>query len=157
MTERAYLRMRRHLGPTVPVPVWPDGMHLKAFTESEAAEVHALLKLAYANGGGSVPSIGEWWSVLSQDSEYDPSLCFLVRDRRGALVGFAQCWTTAFVKDFVVHPDHRRRGIGQALLLHIFHVFRDRGAERVDLKVQTNNLSGAIPFYESLGMLQIAD
>jgi ribosomal protein S18 acetylase RimI-like enzyme len=149
--------MRRHLSPTVPVPLWPDGVHLEAFTASEAAEAHALLELAYADGGGSVPSLGEWWSVLSQDSEYDPTLCFLVRDRPGALVGFAQCWDCAFVKDFVVHPDHRRRGIGQALLLHIFRVFHERGAEIVDLKVQINNPSGAIPFYESLGMQQIAD
>jgi ribosomal protein S18 acetylase RimI-like enzyme len=105
----------------------------------------------------AAPPFEDWWSSLSNDGEYDPDLCFPVRDRNGGLVGFAQCWTTGFVKDFVVHPRHRRRGIGRALLLHIFRIFRERGAEAVDLKVQTDNPSGAVRFYESLGMMKVSD
>jgi ribosomal protein S18 acetylase RimI-like enzyme len=118
--------------------------------------VHALLELAYADSEGSVSSFEEWWPSLAQDSEYDPTLCFLACDRAGSLVGFAQCWTTAFVKDLVVHPRYRRRGIGRALLLHIFSVFQRRGFPAVDLKVLINNRSGAVQLYESLGMFLIA-
>lgn len=80
MTELPHLLMRRRLNELVSAPIWPDGVHLKAFTESHAAEVHALLELAYADGGGTVPPFAEWWPLLSQDSEYDPALCFLVCD-----------------------------------------------------------------------------
>ena len=149
--------MRRGLNESVEAPIWPVGVYLIAFTESYASEVHALLELAYADSGGAVPSFEEWWPSLSQDSEYDPNLCFLVCDREGHLVGFAQCWSTAFVKDSVVHPRYRRRGIGRALLLHIFRVFQERGAEAVDLKVQTGNPSGAAQFYQSLAMLKISN
>ncbi len=69
--------------------------------------------------------------------------------------GFAQCWTTNFVKDFVVHPDWQRRGLGRALLVHVFHVFQERGAPAVELKVETGNFS-AIQFYQNLGMEKVA-
>ena len=149
--------MRRLLGETIAAPIWPDGLHLKNFTPACAGDAHALLELAYANGGGSVPSFEVWWRALSQDSQYDPDLCFPVRDEVGKLVGFAQCWTTAFVKDLVVHPDFRKRGVGRALLLHIFQVFQKRGAAAVELKVQTDNPSGAVQFYARLGMSPVSN
>jgi len=127
VTELPYLRMRRRLNELVGVPVWAAGVHLKTLRESHAADVHALLELVYADGGGSVSSFEEWWPSLSQDGEYDLNLCFSVCDEKGGLVGFAQCWTSAFVKEFVVHPSIRRCGIGRALLLHIFGIFQEEG------------------------------
>ena len=152
MAEIPYLRMQRDLSETMDAPVWPDGVHLADFAENQAEEAHALLELAYRDGGGSVPAFGKWWPRLSQDDEYDLKLCFAVRSRDGSLIGFAQCWTSGFVKDFVVHPHYRGHGIGRALLLHIFNAFRERGASVVALKVETGNPSGAVAFYERLGM-----
>lgn len=149
--------MRRPLSGTLAAPVWPDGTRLEPFSEGCARDCHALLALAYKHGGGSVPVFGEWWASLSQDSEYDPALCFPVQGGDGRLVGFAQCWTSGFVKDLGVHPDHRRRRIGRALLTHIFQVFHQRGIKAVSLKVETSNPSGAVQFYEDLGMRRIAD
>jgi ribosomal protein S18 acetylase RimI-like enzyme len=157
VTEIPHLRMQRRLSEAMDAPIWPDGVYLQAFAESYAAEVHALLELAYRDGGGSVPAFGEWWRSLSQDSEYDPGLCFPVRDKEGNLAGFAQCWISAFVKDFVVHPRWRRHGIGRALLLHIFRIFKERRAQTVALKVETGNPSGAVAFYERLGMSREGD
>ncbi len=152
MAEIPYLRMQRDLSETMDAPVWPDGVHLADFAENQAEEAHALLELAYRDGGGSVPAFGKWWPRLSQDDEYDLKLCFAVRSRDGSLIGFAQCWTSGFVKDFVVHPHYRGHGIGRALLLHILNAFRERGALAVALKVETGNPSGAVAFYERLGM-----
>ena len=146
--------MRRALYEPLAAPIWPDSVHLKNFTPGLAEDAHALLQLAYADGGGTVPAFEDWWTGLSSDSEYDPSLCFLACDADGNFAGFAQCWTLGFVKDFVVHPRHRRRGIGRALLSHVFHVFRARGIAAVDLKVHTGNMAG-IRLYESLGMLRV--
>ena len=157
VTEIRQLRMRRSLRESVGSLIWPDGVHLETFSESRAAEVHALLELAYAGGGGAVDAFEEWWSSLSTDSEYSPDLCFPAYASEGAIVAIAQCWTSAFIKDLAVHPGWRRRGIGRALLLHVFHVFQERGALAVDLKVQTENPSGAVQFYKSLGMFQISD
>jgi ribosomal protein S18 acetylase RimI-like enzyme len=149
--------MRRLLGETIAAPIWPDGLHLEDFTPACGRDAHALLELAYAKGGGSVPAFEAWWCALSQDGEYDPDLCFPVRDGEGKLVGFAQCWTSAFVKDLVVHPDFRKCGVGRALLLYIFQVFQKRGAAAVELKVQTDNPSGAVQFYARLGMSPVSN
>ena len=157
VTEIPQLRMRRSLAESLETPAWPEDAHLKTFSESHAAEVHALLELAYAKGGGAVDSFEAWWSSLSTDTEYSPNLCFPVYASGGAIVAIAQCWTSAFVKDLAVHPNWQRRGIGRALLLHVFHAFKERGALAVDLKVQTGNLSGAVQLYKSLGMFQVSN
>jgi ribosomal protein S18 acetylase RimI-like enzyme len=148
------LRMRRSLSERVSVPIWPVGIHLEMFSESQAPAAHALLRLAYAAGGGAVAPFEEWWNSLSNDHEYEPALCFPVYESTVRLIGFAQCWTTAFVKDLVVHPAYQRRGIGRALLLQVSHIFAERGAKTVDLKVQRDNPT-AILFYESLGMFRV--
>jgi ribosomal protein S18 acetylase RimI-like enzyme len=156
VTDVPHLRMERRLRESVDAPHWPDGVHLASFAESQAVEAQALLELSYRDGGGSVASFEEWWLQLSRDSEYDPGMCFPVRDEAGGLVAFAQCWTSGFVKDFVVHPRYRGHGIGRALLLHIFRIFKERSAQTVALKVETGN-PGAVAFYERLGMAREGD
>ena len=142
--------MRRMLDIPFPPPSWPQYIHLTGLTSEASRQVHDLLLLAYQNGGGSVAPHAEWWHSLLTDSEFDPSLCFLAWDREG-LVGIAQCWSSAFIKDLAVHPRRRGEGIGKSLLLHTFDIFKTRGASAVDLKVQTNNVA-AIRLYAQMGM-----
>ena len=84
------------------------------------------------------------------DSEFDPDLCFLV-EVGDDLAAAAICWTSAFVKDIVVHENWRRRGFGESLLRLAFRTFQARGATHVELKVQAQNAS-AIRLYERVGM-----
>lgn len=105
------LRMRKLLDPPFDPPLWPAGVYLTELVPGIAREVHDLLVLGYQNGGGSVAPFPDWWSALVSDPEFDASLCFLAWDEAG-IAGVAQCWTSAFVKDLVVHP--RRRGQGLA-------------------------------------------
>jgi ribosomal protein S18 acetylase RimI-like enzyme len=146
------LRFRRDLLDPVNPPIWPVGVHLADFTLSDAAEVHALMSLGYADGGGAVGDYSSWWESLSSDGEFDPALCFIARCSSGSLVGVAQCWTSAFVKDLVVHPGWRRIGLGEALLRQVFATFRRRGATAADLKVRVDNPSGAVRLYKRVGM-----
>lgn len=156
MTERLVLRMRRMLTDLPPPPVWPDGTGLVPFEPDRHAEtVHALLKAAYARGGGYVEPLGIWWPSLREDSEYDPALCFVAEDRQGRVIGVAQCWTSAFIKDLAVDPGHRGQGLGSALLIETFRAFHARGASFVELKVDSDNPSGALRLYRSLGFEEI--
>ncbi|MCB8819154.1 GNAT family N-acetyltransferase [Microvirga rosea] len=156
MAERLVLRMRRSLTAPVPAPSWPDGIRLAAFDpDHHARDVHALLVAAYARGGGEVAPYDAWLPALTGDAEYDAALCFVAVDDRNAVAGVAQCWTSAFIKDLAVRADHRRQGLGSALLLHAFRRFRERGAPFVDLKVDSDNPSGALRLYRAHGMQQI--
>jgi ribosomal protein S18 acetylase RimI-like enzyme len=143
-------RMRKLLEDPFDPPAWPPDVYLTELNPDLAREVHTLLILGYQNGGGSIAPFSDWWSALLSDSEFDASLCFLAWDQQG-LIGIAQCWTSAFVKDLVVHPRRRRQGIGASLLLHTYAVFYHRGAITVDLKVEAGNTS-AIRLYLQSGM-----
>lgn len=148
-------RLRRDLASAVADPVWPAGVSLRIFTAEDAPAVHRLMQVAYANGGGRVGAFDQWWPAVRDDGEFDASLCFLAVDGRGEILGAAQCWTSALIKDLVVHPDARRRGIAEALLLTAFGAFRRRGATGVDLKVELDNPSGAVRLYRRLGMRDV--
>lgn len=117
--------------------------------------VHRLLEVGYADGGGHVGSFEEWPS-LRADEEFAADLFFLAENERQDIVGVAQCWTSAFIKDLVVHPLARRQGIATALLWQVFSEFQHRGAKHVDLKVHVDNPTGALRLYRAMGMREVA-
>ena len=103
--------------------VWPDFCR-----QQHPEQAWRLLNEAYASGVGTI-------------------------DREtGRLIGFAQCWTSGFVKDLAVAAPWRKMGLGTALLRAAFREFKPRGAHFVDLKVEASNPSGAVSVYRRLGM-----
>lgn len=145
--------MRRDLRQTLAPLTNPSAIRLLTLSPELAPQVHALLVLGYQQGGGSVPDYEHWHTAFATDPEFDPSLCFIAADERG-LVGVAQCWTSAFIKDLVVDPRARRQGLARALLNHAFEAFRVRGEAWVDLKVMENN-HDARRLYETSGMCYV--
>ena len=142
--------MRRDLGKDAPDAPWPQGIELCTYSAELATDVHALMQLGYSEGGGRVPALDAWQQQFETDPEYDPTLCFIARDGE-AVVGVAQCWTSAYIKNLVVHPRMQGRGLGRALLLNVFKVFQQRREGFVDLKVLEDNRR-AQRLYESAGM-----
>lgn len=111
---------------------------------------------AYSMGGGRVESFEEWWPRLRSDPEYDSTLCWTaIEEASGLIVGFAQCWTSAFVKDIVVSARWRRCGLGKSMMFDIFRTFKSRGANSVKLKIARDNPHGATHFYRQLGMEEV--
>jgi ribosomal protein S18 acetylase RimI-like enzyme len=142
--------MRRDLGKDAPDAPWPQDIELRTYSVELAADVHHLMQIGYREGGGRVPALDTWQQQFETDPEYDPSLCFIAHDAKG-VVGVAQCWTSAYIKNLVVHPRMQGRGLGRALLLHAFKVFQQRREGFVDLKVLEDN-QRAQQLYESAGM-----
>lgn len=145
------IRFRKALSADMPPPVWPNGSRRLALPVTDPRALHAILADAYASGFGQVPPFADWWSALTQDSEYDPEFIIIAATTDGAPIGLVQGWSSAFIKDFAVTPAWRGKGVGEALLLSIFHAYHLRGANNVDLKVVAEN-SGAIDLYRRLGM-----
>jgi ribosomal protein S18 acetylase RimI-like enzyme len=142
--------MRRDLGKDAPDAFMPQGIELRTYSVELAPDVHALMQLGYREGGGRVPALDTWQQRFETDPEYDPSLCFIAHDAEG-VVGVAQCWTSAYIKNLVVHPRMQGRGLGRAMLLNAFKVFQQRREGFVDLKVLEDNRR-AQRLYESAGM-----
>ncbi|MGB3136693.1 MAG: GNAT family N-acetyltransferase [Nodosilinea sp.] len=55
-----------------------------------------------------------------------------------------------YLEDLFVHPDYRRQGIGQALLVHLGKLALERGCGRLEWNVLDWN-TPAIEFYQSMG------
>jgi ribosomal protein S18 acetylase RimI-like enzyme len=142
--------MRRNLAEAVPDITWPKGIELTQYRPELAEVVHHLMELGNREGGGRVPALEVWQQRFETDPEYDPSLCFIALDGE-AIVGVCQCWTSAYIKNLVVHPRAQGLGLGRALLLNAFKAFQQRREGFVDLKVLENNLR-AQRLYESAGM-----
>lgn len=142
--------LRRDLSGVLPDAQWPEGIELSVYREEMAPAVHQLMQLGQLKGGGRVPSPDDWRQRFASDPEYDPALCFVACDAEG-VVGVAQCWTSAYIKNLVVHPRMQGRGLGRALLLYAFSVFQQRREGFVDLRVLEDNLR-ARWLYESVGM-----
>jgi len=147
-------RMRRDLARPLAPPAWPEGISVGPFRTADAPAIHALLELGYRQGYGTVADQETWHDALVSDDEFAADLCFVAKDGAGRVVGIAQCWTVGFVKDLVVHPEWRRRGLGLALLHAAFAAFAARGKTHVDLRVDADN-EAAIALYDKAGMREV--
>ena len=139
-------------------PVWPDGLASRPFRRGEERAVYDAYVEAFADHWGFVPeSFGDWrtWN-LGPDA--DTSLWRLVED--GGEIA-AACLskpsrgddeTLGWVSVLAVRPAWRRRGLARALLLESFGLFRAIGRPRAALGVDSENTTGALGLYESVGM-----
>lgn len=98
--------------------------------------------------------VDEWYAPyrLADEVDRDETL-LLVADREGDVVGFAHgVWSDGegYVMRLYVHPDHRRRGVGRALLVDVCDALFDRGATEVSATVLSANEPGR-RFYERFG------
>jgi len=148
-----YLRLRRSLIEPVAVPDLLPGVGLLPLWRAKPINLHRILEAAYADGGGAVGSFDQWWWPLVEDAEFDPHLVIILADEEDDPLGLVQCWTGSFIKDIVVHPRARGRGLGSALLTRAFVRLRERGHLHVDLKVQVANRA-AMRFYARHGMVE---
>ena len=142
----------------LPEPVWPEGVTVRSYTDADAERVQALLDEQYAGWDQSyvARSHAGWLAFMTEHDEFDPAMWFLV-ERDGELVACALHWKESqargWVKDIVVRESERGRGLAKALLNHAFRVYAERGVERVGLKVDSTNPTGAPQLYERLGFV----
>jgi ribosomal protein S18 acetylase RimI-like enzyme len=152
------LRMWRALDGHVAEPAWPDGVTVRTYRDADARRVQSLLDEAYTAWDDTyVPrSADDWLRWMTAHDDFDPALWFLVA-RDGELVACALHWKEhqgrGWVKDLVVRADERGNGLGRALLEEGFRAYAQRGAERVGLKVDSTNPTGAVQLYERAGFL----
>jgi mycothiol synthase len=144
--------MGTDLPAEVESPHWPEGIGVRTFAEEDAHEVKKLLDLAYKEEFHHHPAPFEHWRrFMLDDPSFDADAWFLAV-AGDEIVGAALNWKEGYVKDLVVHPDWRGRGLGKALMLQTFGEFSRRGIPRVTLKTDSNNPTGAWRLYERLGM-----
>ncbi|GCF12918.1 hypothetical protein Harman_08530 [Haloarcula mannanilytica] len=100
--------------------------------------------------------VSDWYSPEQIELELvESQTLLLVSERDESVVGFAHAtWHEAdregYILRLYVHPDHRRAGIGQALLERTCEDLFERDIERINAMVLSANEPGA-EFYERFG------
>ncbi len=74
-------------------------------------------------------------------------------ERLAGYVGSQTVLDESDIMNIAVHPDFRRRGIGEALVTELVAALHDRGSNCLALEVRASN-APAIALYEKLGFAQ---
>jgi GNAT superfamily N-acetyltransferase len=94
-----------------------------------------------------------------------PAAEAVIAERDGQPVGFAlfhgtfstwECRPGLWLEDLYVPPQHRRDGVGEALLRHLARITVERGGTRLEWTALDWN-EPALQFYEKLGARALGD
>jgi ribosomal protein S18 acetylase RimI-like enzyme len=166
VTERGYRRIRSSYRMGVDLrdgefsAVWPVAAAVR--TSIEGVDEPLLYRIgeeSFADHWGHTTTpYEEWLHWLRSMGVGDPSLWF-VAEVDGVPAGVAICRPhdhgdpdCGWVSVLGVLREHRRTGLGTALLTHAFREFQRRGRLRAELGVDAESTTGAVGLYERAGM-----
>jgi ribosomal protein S18 acetylase RimI-like enzyme len=159
---RASLEMQVPLDGATPEPAWPDGLGVRAVRAGEERHVHALLEEAFADANDFRSTPFEEWAAW-WDRETKRLDLWFAAEARGELAAVALCDEErsgtpglGWVESLAVRRPWRRRGLGKALLLHAFRELARLDRTAVGLSVDSENPTGAVRLYESVGMRPVS-
>jgi GNAT superfamily N-acetyltransferase len=104
-------------------------------------------------------SFEQWWEHQHADESFDPRLGFIA-EAGGQIVGASVNGAidgTGWVYELGVRHGWQGRGIGRALLRHTFAMFAANGIRVGRLGVDTENATGALELYRSIGMRPVRE
>ena len=157
---RASYRMGIELEGRSCVPAWPEGVAVRSCVEGvDEPLLYELNETSFRDHWGHTPTpYDEWLHWLRNMGVADPSLWF-VAEVEGTPAGLAICRPSnhgdpdqGWVSVLGVLREHRRAGLGTALLTHAFAEFQRRGRLRAGLGVDAESTTGAVALYERAGM-----
>jgi len=151
-------RMRIDLDGEQPDPDWPAGLSVSTMGEGEERRVYDAQMASFADTWMfAVEPYETWFHWMVEEPSFDRTLWFLA-ETDGELAGIAIARApenepgVGWIRILGVLPEHRQKGLGQALLRHTFAEFASRGFHAVGLGVDAENPTGAVRVYERAGM-----
>lgn len=123
-------------------------MILEKLNASHVAQIAQLEKICFSDP----------WSERSVASELENKLsCWLVAMEGEQVAGYIGSQTVCGETDMMnvaVHPDHRRKGIAEKLILALIEELKGMESHCLTLEVRASN-APAIALYEKLGFEEI--
>lgn len=153
---RYHWRMEIVLDGPPPEPKFPDGIELRPFVrgEHDVAVWQAQNEAFRDHWGSHDVTLEEWQRSRYKDPEFDPSL-WAIAWEGNEVAGFSLNrfrMGIGWIRSLGVRRPWRKRGLGEALLLHSFGEFYRRGMKTIGLGVDAQNPTGATRLYHKVGM-----
>jgi mycothiol synthase len=153
---RTFLRLAADLVESPAAPVWPPGIAARRFRRRrDEAAVHAADQEAFRDHWRpDSMDLDEWLAFRFERPDLDLDLWWIAWDGEevaGSLLAF-ETPLGGYIDTLSVRRPWRGRGLGRALLLEAFAELRRRGLPRAYLGVDSENPTGAMSLYESVGM-----
>jgi len=138
------------------VPSFPEGIELRPFVlDEQNYAVYEAHEDAFSDHWGHVRGTFESWNHhVVEHENFDPSLWYIAWDG-GQIAGYCLCryrMESGWVGTLGVPRPWRKRGLGEALLMHAFSEFYKRGTKTIGLGVDAQNPTGATRLYKKAGM-----
>lgn len=142
-----------------------NDVEIRAATEADVQVLYDLiLELAsYEKLGEAVAGTAE--RLRRSLFELEAAEALLIETADGEAVGYAifftnfstfECLPGIWLEDVYVRPEHRRGGIGLAIMEHLARIARERGYVRLEWCALAWN-EPALNFYEKLGARRLDD
>jgi mycothiol synthase len=161
---RYAINMARRLDGELPRVELPSGYRLRTFDpECDVRTVWEVQNLAFQDHWGySVFPLEEFCHVL-EEQYFRPELWLLaVETSCNRAIGLGLNWIEpqwiestgrqeGTIGSLAVLQEHRRRGVGTALLAQSLHTLRANGMEWAQLGADADNLTGAVRLYKRAG------
>jgi len=155
-----YLMVRETLDDIPELPL-PEGLQVRPVRPQHYRAIWNAMNEAFRDHWGYVPQTEEDYERWLGDSKFDPSLWRVAWDGdqvAGMVLGQINLAENAahnlkrgWVEDVCVRRPWRRRGLARGLITQCLQLFKDRGLTQAILGVDTENLTGALSVYESVG------
>jgi mycothiol synthase len=157
--EPSGVRMQRDLDDLPPLHV-PAGYRLRTYLEGDDEAWMRVIREAFATeAGGHAPTDPDAFrrEYLENPLFHPSRIFFAVREEDNEVGGTTSSWETevegrrvGLIHWVAVAPDHRGRGLGEALNLAALHDMRARGHREAHLNT-SRELPHAVRLYERLG------
>ena len=161
--QRWYRRMQRAL-TGLPDPREIPGVDLVPFTWDRDDEVRRAHNASFTEHHGSAERDPEaWQTMFTGQRAFRPDLSVLALED-GAVVGYVLGYEWAadtaatgvretHFGQIGVLPEARGRGVASAVITAALRAGAEAGCERAGLEVDSDNVTGALRLYESLGFV----
>lgn len=153
--------MVRPLSEPVVITPMPEGLEIHPVAPEHYRTVWDASQEAFRDHWGYIPAPEEEYQRWLKEPEFDPTLWKVAWDGdqvAGMVLNFIDRDENreynrkrGYTEGISVRRPWRRRGLARALLTRSLQMFKEMGMEEAALGVDTQNLSGALNLYESVG------
>ena len=161
---RYFVNLARPINNGLPPVEMPDGYSLRTFDQARDAEtVWRVDNAAFQDHWGFTGFPLDAFLHWIEQPHFRPELWLLAEEEaNGQVVGLGLSkvdpdWIAqtgrqeGYVDTLCVLREHRKQGLGRALLAQSLNVLRQAGMEAAHLHADAKNLTGAMRLYERLG------